>query len=97
MSKLGPKLWSMIRAWLKKKVESWENEMERAMVDAQTGRTLTKNLNSSTWVTVQSLHRFFALASIWVCDDRCFVQKPAERVLGKDLHSPLIFCMHVFI
>lgn len=31
-----------------KKVESWANEMERAMVEAQTGRTLRKDLNSST-------------------------------------------------
>lgn len=63
MSKLGPRLRSMTRAWLTKKVESWEYEMERAIVDAQTGRTLMKDLNSSTWVTVQSLQRFFALAS----------------------------------
>ncbi|KAL0360974.1 UNVERIFIED_CONTAM: hypothetical protein Sradi_3781900 [Sesamum radiatum] len=33
------------------------------MVDAQTGRILTKDLNSSTCVTVQSLQRFFVLNS----------------------------------
>lgn len=49
MLKLEPRLRSMTRAWLTKKVESWEYEMERAIVDAQTGRILMKDLSSSTW------------------------------------------------
>lgn len=53
----------MMLAWLMKKVESWAYEMERAMVDAHTGRTLMKDLNSSTWVTVNSLQRLRPLAS----------------------------------
>lgn len=61
--KWWPKLRSMVLAWLMKKVESWENERERAIVDAHIGRTLMKHLNSSTWVTVQSLHRLFVLDS----------------------------------
>ena len=63
MTKSGPSFLSMMWAWLMKKVESWANEMERAMVEAHTGRILTKDLNSSTWVTVQSLQRLFVLAS----------------------------------
>lgn len=46
--KLGPSFRSMMVAWLIKKVESWANEMERAIVDAHTGSILTKDLNSST-------------------------------------------------
>lgn len=63
MTKLEPSRRSVMVAWLMKKVESWANEMERAMVDAHTGRTLMKDLNSSTWVTVHSLHRLRPLPS----------------------------------
>ena len=77
--KLGPKLRSMILAWLMKKVESWENERERAIVDAQIGRTLMKDLNSSTWVTVQSLQRLFVLASEFV----------TTAALSKNLHKKI--------
>ncbi|XWS14518.1 hypothetical protein CRYUN_Cryun35bG0016700 [Craigia yunnanensis] len=61
--KLGQSFRSMMVAWLIKKVESWANEMERAIVDAHTGRILMKDLNSCTWVTVQSVQRFLVLAS----------------------------------
>lgn len=61
--KFGPRLRSMVWAWLTKKVEIWAREMARAMVEAQTGRIRMKHLNSSTWVTVQSLHLFFVLDS----------------------------------
>jgi hypothetical protein len=63
MTKLEPRVRSVKLAWLMKKVESWANEIERAMVDAHTGRTLMKDLNSSTWVTVHSLQRLLPLAS----------------------------------
>ena len=63
IGKWWPKLRSMVLAWLMQKVESWENERERAIVDAHIGRTLMKHLYSSTWVTVQSLHRLFVLDS----------------------------------
>ena len=63
IGKWWPKLRSMVLAWLMKKVENWENERERAILDAHIGRTLMKHLNSSTWVTVQSLHRLFVLGS----------------------------------
>lgn len=63
ISKLGPSFLSNMRAWLTKKVESWAKEMESAIVDAHTGRTLMKHFNSSTCVTVQSLQRFLLLAS----------------------------------
>lgn len=56
--KFGPRLRSMMEAWLTKKVENCAKEMERATVEAHTGRILMKNLSSSTWVTVQSLQRF---------------------------------------
>jgi hypothetical protein len=68
----------MILAWLVKKVESWENERERAIVDAQIGRTLMKDLNSSTWVTVQSLQQF-VLASEFV----------TTAALSKNLHKKI--------
>ena len=57
MRKEGPSLRSMRMAWEMKKVESWAKEMERAMVEAHTGSTRRKDLNSSTWVTVHSLQR----------------------------------------
>lgn len=63
MVNLGPSFRSMMVAWLMKKVDSWANEMERAIVDAHTGRILMKDLNSSTWVTVQSFQRFLVLTS----------------------------------
>ena len=57
MRKEWPRLRSMRMAWEMKKVESWAKEMERAMVEAHTGSTRRKDLNSSTWVTVHSLQR----------------------------------------
>lgn len=62
MTKFVPgSLRSMIVDWLMKKVESCANDMERAMVDAQTGRILIKDLNSSTWVTVHNIHLLLVL------------------------------------
>lgn len=61
MTKLEPSLRSMTAAWLRKNVESCAKEMERAIVEAQMGNTLMKHLNSSTCVTVHSLHLFVVL------------------------------------
>lgn len=61
--KWGPRARSIRAAWLTKKVEFWEKEMESAMVDAQMGRTRRKDLNSSTWVTVHRRHGLFAPGS----------------------------------
>lgn len=63
MLKLVPRLRSMMVAWLMKKVDNCANEIDRAMVDAHTGRILIKHLNSSTCVTVHSFQRLFWLPS----------------------------------
>ena len=65
MVKRGPSLRSMIEAWVMKKVDICAKEMEREMVVAQMGRTRMKHLNSSTWVTVQSLHLLGVVRSWW--------------------------------
>ena len=63
MRKCGPSFRSIMVAWLMKNVESWANEMERAMVEAHTGKILMNDLNSSTCVTVHRFQRLFGLAS----------------------------------
>lgn len=55
--KLEESFLSMMLAWLVKKVASWVKEMDRAIVDDHIGRILIRDLNSSTCVTVHSLHR----------------------------------------
>ncbi len=75
--KLEESFRSMMEAWLMKKVASWAKEMDRVIVDAHMGRTLIRDLNSSTCVTVQSFHRFFVLASGSV----------ATAALSKNLHQ----------
>lgn len=48
------------------------------MVEAHTGRTLMKHLNSSTWVTVHTLHLFFVFdASV----------SPITAALSKNLNG----------
>lgn len=79
ITKWGPSLRSMAVAWLMKKVESWAKEMDRAMVDAHTGRTLMKHLNSSTCVTVHSLHWFLVFNASG---------SVITAALSKKLHAP---------
>lgn len=63
ISNFGLSFLSMIVAWLMKKVENCENEIESAIVVAHIGTTLTNDLNSSTCVTETSLQRFFTSPS----------------------------------
>lgn len=54
--------------------------MERAIVDAQIGRILIKDLNSSTCVTVHNLHLFLVMISGSV----------TTAALSKNLQCPTI-------
>lgn len=83
MTKLVPgSLRSMTMDWLIKKVESCANEMERAMVDAQTGRILMKDLNSSTWVMVHNLHLLLELLPLVL----------TTAALSKNLMKSCLWC-----
>lgn len=75
ITKFGPSFRSMVAAWLRKKVEIWAKEMERAMVVAHTGKTLMKHLNSSTCVTVHSFHLFGVIEDWWSSPETAALSK----------------------
>lgn len=53
----------MMLAWVRKNVESWANEIESAIVEAQIGSILMKDLNSSTCVIVHNFHLLLVIIS----------------------------------